>query len=119
MDACKDRLRLRGHFLFKAYEWSDAVRLLGDEERAYKVEEEQVQLDTLIHSKPERPVWLYPEPMIQPLCQPFRKQLIVAMRKRLTSRSVGHFLRDQAIREEICSCSATERFSGTTTERPL
>ena len=89
VDACEDLLKVQGRFSFKAYDWLEIVKRLDDEERAYRVwREEQAQLEILMNSKPERPVWLYPKPRAQPFYRTLRKQLIIAMRRTFESASV-------------------------------
>lgn len=84
--ACEALLRVQGHFLFKSYEWPEIVKRLDNEERAYGVwREEQAQLEILMNSKPERPVWLYPESRAQPFHRSLRKELIIAMRRTFES----------------------------------
>ncbi len=82
VDPCEDLLQVKGNFLFKAYDWLEIVNLLDAEETAYRLwKGEQAQLEILLNSKPERPVWLYLEPSAQPVYRPIRKALIIAMKR--------------------------------------
>lgn len=79
VDPCEDLLKVKGDFVFKAYDWPEIVNRIDDEEKAYRSwKEQEAQLRILMSSKPERPIWLYPEPKAQPFYRSIWKELIIA-----------------------------------------
>lgn len=60
---CEDLMEMEGNFLFKACNIPELATALEEEDCAFAAwERDQVQLDILKQSKPERPIWLYSEP---------------------------------------------------------
>ena len=82
VDPCEDPFKVKGNFILKAYDWPEIVNRLDEEEKAYRSwKGQEAQLKILMNSKPERPVWLYPEPKVQPFYRSLRKELTIAVER--------------------------------------